>query len=199
MRSQSWLWRIDCHCHDDPLNCLLKYALPFLHFIHWPQLESVPQELPGKPVSIAYIRIAIVCMSGMQFNYNYYTKPPLDFTEYNIMHVNIMAIEARIYSRTNIFSDCRLQKSKHGSNCARSSEQQDMLALGQFSIPKNIVVHRDRKSCLKIRCKTTRNFFSASFKRKDHKGTGITAKQLPACKQLAEYVKWLTLSRSSLL
>ena len=29
-----------------------------------------------------------------------------------------------------IISDRRLQRSKHGSNCARSSEQQDMLALG---------------------------------------------------------------------
>ena len=40
------------------------------------------------------------------------------------------AVEGKIYSRTDIISDCRLQRSKHGSNCARSSGQQDMLALG---------------------------------------------------------------------
>ena len=39
-------------------------------------------------------------------------------------------LEWKIYSRTDIISDRRLQRSKHGSNCARSSEQQDMLALG---------------------------------------------------------------------
>ena len=39
-------------------------------------------------------------------------------------------VEGKIYSRTDIISDRRLQRSKHGSNCARSSEQQDMLALG---------------------------------------------------------------------
>ena len=31
---------------------------------------------------------------------------------------------------TYIFSDHRLQRSKHGSNCTRSSQQQDILALG---------------------------------------------------------------------
>ena len=39
-------------------------------------------------------------------------------------------IEGKIYSRTDIISDRRLQRSKYGSNCARSSGQQDMLALG---------------------------------------------------------------------
>ena len=39
-------------------------------------------------------------------------------------------VEAKIYSRTDVISDHRLQRSKHGKNCARSSEQQDMLALG---------------------------------------------------------------------
>ena len=39
-------------------------------------------------------------------------------------------IEGKIYSQTDIISDRRLQRSKHGSNCARLSEQQDMLALG---------------------------------------------------------------------
>ena len=39
-------------------------------------------------------------------------------------------LEGKINSRTDIISDRRLQRSKHGSNCARSSEQQDMLALG---------------------------------------------------------------------
>ena len=41
-----------------------------------------------------------------------------------------MSHKGKIYSRTDIISDRRLQRSKHGSNCARSSEQQDMLALG---------------------------------------------------------------------
>ena len=45
--------------------------------------------------------------------------------------------------------------------------QQDMLALGQFSIPKNIVVHEDRKLRPKIHCKTKCNFFSPPPKRKD--------------------------------
>ena len=44
--------------------------------------------------------------------------------------VYISYIESKIYSRTDIFSDRVLQRSKHGSNCARSSEQQDILALG---------------------------------------------------------------------
>ena len=48
---------------------------------------------------------------------------------------NCTSVEAEIYSRTDIISDCRLQRSKHGRNCARSSEEQDMLALGEFSIP----------------------------------------------------------------
>ena len=61
-----------------------------------------------------------------------------------------IATEAKIYSRTDIISDCRLQRSKHGSNYARLSEQQDMLALGDFSIPDNIVVRRNRKSRPKI-------------------------------------------------
>ena len=41
-----------------------------------------------------------------------------------------MYVEGKIYSWTDIISDRILQRSKHGSNCARSSEQQDMLALG---------------------------------------------------------------------
>ena len=44
--------------------------------------------------------------------------------------VNVPMLEAKIYSQTDIFSDLRLQRSKHGSNCATSSEQQDMLGLG---------------------------------------------------------------------
>ena len=39
-------------------------------------------------------------------------------------------IETKIYSRTDIFSDPRLQRSKRGYNSAKSSEQQDMQALG---------------------------------------------------------------------
>ena len=39
-------------------------------------------------------------------------------------------IEAKIYSQADTFADHRLQRSKHGSNSARSSEQQGMQALG---------------------------------------------------------------------
>ena len=49
-------------------------------------------------------------------------------------------VEAKVHSRTDIFSDARLQKSKHGNNCAKSSEQQDMQTLGVFSIPETLVV-----------------------------------------------------------
>ena len=59
-------------------------------------------------------------------------------------------VEAKIYSRTNTFSDHRLERSKDGSNCARSSEQQNILALGWFLIPKTFV-QSDRKPC---HCKT---------------------------------------------
>ena len=59
-------------------------------------------------------------------------------------------LEAKIYSQTDIFSDFRLQRSEHHSSCARSSEQQDILALGQFSILETIVVCGNRKSCQKI-------------------------------------------------
>ena len=51
----------------------------------------------------------------------------------NILHVHthyIICIEGKTYSRTDIISDRRLQRFKHSSNCARLSEQQDMLALG---------------------------------------------------------------------
>ena len=40
------------------------------------------------------------------------------------IHVYIIHIEAKIYSQTNIFSDCRLQRYKRGNNSARSSQQQ---------------------------------------------------------------------------
>ena len=59
-------------------------------------------------------------------------------------------VEAKIYSRTDIFSDHRLQRSKHGSNCARSTEQQNMLALQYFSIPEAFVVRGGTKSRPKI-------------------------------------------------
>ena len=42
----------------------------------------------------------------------------------------LSATEAKIYSRTDIFSDPRLQRSKRGNNSAKSSEKQDMQALG---------------------------------------------------------------------
>ena len=63
-----------------------------------------------------------------------------------------------------IFSELRLQRSKHSSNSSRSSEQQDMLGLGLFSTPKVIVVHRDRKSCPKIQRITS---LPLPLKRKD--------------------------------
>ena len=52
------------------------------------------------------------------------------FLEPQVAVVLAGGIEGKIYSRTDIISDHRLQRSKHGSNCARLSEQQDMLALG---------------------------------------------------------------------
>ena len=67
-------------------------------------------------------------------------------------------IEAKIYSRTDIFLDQRLQRSKHGSNCARSLEQQNILALGSFLISETFVVHGDRKSHPKTHCKTSKVF-----------------------------------------
>ena len=42
----------------------------------------------------------------------------------SVQCVHVPMLEAKICSRTDIFSDLRLQRSKHGSNCARSSEQQ---------------------------------------------------------------------------
>ena len=54
-------------------------------------------------------------------------------------------IEAKIYSRTNIFSDHRLQRSKHSNNSARSSQQQDMQVLGYFSISETFVVCMNSK------------------------------------------------------
>ena len=44
--------------------------------------------------------------------------------------VNLPMLEAKIYCQTDIFLELRLQRSKHGSNCARSLKQQDMLGLG---------------------------------------------------------------------
>ena len=75
------------------------------------------------------------------------------------------AIEVKIYTRTDIFSDLRLQRSKRSNNSARSSEQQDMQALGQFLIPKTIVECGDKKSRLKIHC--AENFFPPPPERKD--------------------------------
>ena len=54
----------------------------------------------------------------------------------SVQCVNVSMLEANIYSQTDIFSELRLQRSKHGSNSARSSEQQNMLGLGLFSTPK---------------------------------------------------------------
>ena len=75
---------------------------------------------------------------------------------------NVPMLEAKIYSQTDIFSELRLQRSKHGSNCARSSEQQNMQALGQFSTSEATVVRGDKKSRPKIHCKTTSNFLATS-------------------------------------
>ena len=48
----------------------------------------------------------------------------------NIYVCHLGHLEANIYSRTDTFSDPRLQRSKRGNNSNRSSEQQDMQALG---------------------------------------------------------------------
>ena len=42
----------------------------------------------------------------------------------------IHRLEAKIYSWTDILSNPRLQRSKHGSNWTRSSRQQDIPVLG---------------------------------------------------------------------
>ena len=49
-------------------------------------------------------------------------------------------VEAKICSWTDVLSDPELQRSMHGTNCARSSEQYDMLVLGEFSISETIVL-----------------------------------------------------------
>ena len=63
-----------------------------------------------------------------------------------VQYVHVRTLEAKICSRSDIFLDLRLQRSEHGSNCARSLEQQDMLGLGYFSIPETFVARGDRKS-----------------------------------------------------
>ena len=60
-------------------------------------------------------------------------------------------LEAKTYSQTDIFSEVRLQRSKHSST-------------GIVSTPE-AVVHGDRKSRLKIHRKTTHNFFAVSSKK----------------------------------
>ena len=60
-------------------------------------------------------------------------------------------LEAKTYSQTDIFSEVRLQRSKHGST-----------GIVFFSTPEAVVVCGDRKSRLKIHRKTTRNSFAAS-------------------------------------
>ena len=47
-----------------------------------------------------------------------------------VLEYSLKVLEGKIYSRTDIISDRRLQRYKHGSDCAKPSEQQDMLALG---------------------------------------------------------------------
>ena len=49
-------------------------------------------------------------------------------TGFDICHLG--QLEAKIYSQTDTLSDTRLQRSKHGKNSDRSSEQQDMQSLG---------------------------------------------------------------------
>ena len=58
----------------------------------------------------------------------------------NIYICHLGQLETKIYLQTDTFSDPRLQRSKHGNNSDRSSEQQAMRALGQFLIPETIVV-----------------------------------------------------------
>ena len=107
-------------------------------------------------------------------------------------------VEAKIYSWTDIFSDHRLQRSKHGSNCGRSSEQQDILALGYFSIAKTFVVHRNKKSCSKIHCKTMHNFFAASSEKQSScPSIGLVYKPIWCCTNCqiwlaTQYNTWLS-------
>ena len=59
---------------------------------------------------------------------------------YIYMYIYIcMYIEEKIYSRADIISDRRLQKYKHGSNCAKSSEQTRYASAG--------IVFDTRKYC----------------------------------------------------
>ena len=51
-------------------------------------------------------------------------------------------MEAKIYFQTDIFSDPKLQRSKHSSNCARSSEQQDILSWCYESFSKDKCLNR---------------------------------------------------------
>ena len=74
-------------------------------------------------------------LSKLAFKVNFRDKNfviTLNFRDSMLTHpfFSERAIEAKIYSLTDIFSDPRLQRSKHGNNSARSSEQQDMQALG---------------------------------------------------------------------
>ena len=46
----------------------------------------------------------------------------------------ILQVKAKIYSRTDIISDRRFQRYKHGNNCARSWQQQDMLTVISWKI-----------------------------------------------------------------
>ena len=49
-------------------------------------------------------------------------------------YLSAAKVETQIYSWTNLFSDCILQKTKHSCNPARSIEQQDSLALQENNL-----------------------------------------------------------------
>ena len=85
----------------------------------------------------------------------------------SVQCVHVPMLEAKIYSQTDIFSELRLQRSKHGSNCARSSEQQDMLGLGEFSTPEAIVVRGIENYVRKYTVKQCVTSLPPPLKRKD--------------------------------
>ena len=110
-------------------------------------------------------------------------KSNTSYLIFSCLHI-LLHVEVKIYSRTDIFSDPRLQRSKCGNNSARSSEQQDMQALGWFTIPGTIVVCGNNKSRLKIHCKTTPNFLPTPPERKDNSSCpsiGFIYEPIPCC------------------
>ena len=107
-------------------------------------------------------------------------------------------VEAKIYSRTDVFSDPRLQRSMHATvpDC-RSNKT--CWRWDSFRYPKLLyVVHGDRKSCPKIHCKTVRNFFSSDNKKVSScLSIGLAYEPIPCCSSCqvwlaTQYNTWLS-------